>query len=145
MDYADDVYEKTFIYEIKTVLNIFVLFLPLTVFWAVYKLQIIYWESQHLNTDCGVGFLVLNKPLMIQCISPIITIFLIPIFSKILYPNLADCYIMIRPLTRIIVGMFLVAVALIVAGGLEMVLQVSFTSPGPIGYLPFRFIRAIQD
>lgn len=125
MDYADDVYEKELIQELKTVLNIFILFLTLPIFWALYNAKEAYFKPQTLNTDCNAGFFIINRPMMWSTINPFLVLCLVPIFSKILYPNLADCYIMTKPLTRIIVGMFLTAVAFIIAGGLQLVLQVT--------------------
>lgn len=123
MDYADDEYETDFIYAIKTVLNIFVLYIPLPVFWALYDQQGSRWTFQAAHMKGDIGFMTI-KPDQIQVANPIIILCLVPLFDQVIYPALAKCNIMTKPLTRITVGLFLAAVSFIVAGGLELILEV---------------------
>lgn len=123
LDYADDHYSAEFIFDVRCVLKIFVLFIPLPVFWALFDQQGSRWTLQSIMLDRKVanGWHIL--PDQIQAINPVLILIFIPIFDFVVYPALDKCRIPNRPLQRMVCGMFFAAVAFVVAGFLQVTIE----------------------
>ncbi|CAG7826433.1 unnamed protein product, partial [Allacma fusca] len=125
MDYADDKYTKREIEDIKIVLRVLFLFIPVPLYWSLYDQQGSRWTFQASRMDGDLGGFVL-KPDQLQVINPILVMILIPVFDRVIYPFLAKCNIMKKPLQRMVVGGTFVAIAFIVSGIVELQLEKTY-------------------
>ncbi|XP_074660946.1 solute carrier family 15 member 2-like isoform X2 [Tubulanus polymorphus] len=143
LDYADDMYEKTFIEDVKAVLWVLLIFLPLPVFWALYDQQGSTWTLQAEQMDGDLGFMVL-KPDQIQAINTILIIIFIPIFESCLYPLMTKCK-MNRPLLKMVLGMALAALAFVMAGFVQISIDKTIVPQLQMGESRVKFSNVVQN
>ncbi|KAK3578075.1 hypothetical protein CHS0354_032726 [Potamilus streckersoni] len=136
LDFAQSKFEAEFIEDVKMLLNVLFMYLPLPIFWALSDQQGSRWtlQAELLNGDIGV--LGRIEPEQMSALNPILILILIPIFDKGVYPLLDKCQIPNRPLQRIVVGLFISSFAFVVAGFVQIKID-SFKelplSPGEAG------------
>uniref|UniRef100_A0A8C6LJ37 Solute carrier family 15 member 2 n=1 Tax=Nothobranchius furzeri TaxID=105023 RepID=A0A8C6LJ37_NOTFU len=99
LDWAEDKYSKRLIEEIRMVLRVLVLYIPLPMFWALFDQQGSRWTLQ--ATRMNLAFML--NALMI--------LLFVPIFDLIIYPLVSLCRINIRPLRKMATGMIFAALA----------------------------------
>ncbi|XP_025093104.1 solute carrier family 15 member 2-like isoform X2 [Pomacea canaliculata] len=116
LEYAGDKYEMSFIEDVKRLLNVLWLFLPLPIFWALYNQQGSRWTLQAAELDGRMGALGRLKPDQLQALNPLLIILLIPVFEKMVYPLLESCRIPNSQLQRMAAGMTFVTISFCLAG-----------------------------
>ncbi|KAG5684395.1 hypothetical protein PVAND_013630 [Polypedilum vanderplanki] len=126
LDYAEPKYTKQMINDIKSVLKILLLFLPLPIFWALFDQQGSRWTFQATRMNGDIGFIEI-KPDQMQLINPLLILVFIPLFDVIVYPLLASFGIK-RPLQKLTVGGLLAAIAFIISGFVEIQLEKTYPS-----------------
>ncbi|CAL8268092.1 unnamed protein product [Lota lota] len=114
MDWAEDKYEKLLIAQIKMVLKVLFLYIPLPMFWTLFDQKGSRWTLQATTMDGNFGLLVL-QPDQMQTVNPILILTLVPIMDSVIYPLIRKCGLNFTPLRRMTVGMFLAAMAFIAA------------------------------
>jgi len=119
LDAAKESYEEDLVEEIKFltgVNGILILFIPIIFFWCLFDQTSTTWtyQAKHMY---GL------KADQAQMINPLLILILVPIFEFIIYPTLAKFNLLVKPLQRITVGMFLTALSFLVSGILELVIQ----------------------
>ncbi|CAL1582147.1 unnamed protein product [Knipowitschia caucasica] len=126
MDWAEEKYGKLLIAQIKMVLKVLFLYLPLPMFWTLFDQKGSRWTLQAttLNGDFG-GFIV--QPDQMQTFNPILILTLVPIMDNVIYPLIKKCGFDFSPLKRMTVGMFLAAMAFVCAAVVQ--LEVDKTLP----------------
>lgn len=126
MDWAEEKYEKLLIAQIKMVLKVLFLYLPLPMFWTLFDQKGSRWTLQAttLNGDFG-AFIV--QPDQMQTFNPILILTLVPIMDNVVYPLIKKCGLNFSPLKRMTVGMFLAAMAFVCAAVVQ--LEVDKTLP----------------
>uniref|UniRef100_A0AAQ4PS10 Solute carrier family 15 member 1 n=1 Tax=Gasterosteus aculeatus aculeatus TaxID=481459 RepID=A0AAQ4PS10_GASAC len=127
MDWAEEKYDKLLIAQVKMVLKVLFLYIPLPMFWALYDQQGSRWTLQATNMDGDFGILTI-QPDQMQTINAILILLLVPIVESVIYPLIAKCKINFTPLRRITVGMFFAALAFIAAALVEIQIEVSITT-----------------
>ncbi|XP_077297968.1 peptide transporter family 1-like [Arctopsyche grandis] len=125
LDYAKDTYDDVLINETKQVLRIFILFMPLAVYWSLLDQLGSRWTLQATKMDGNFG-LFTAKPDQMQVMSPVLVILFVALFKKGLYPCLEKCGIEFNSLHKLIVGSLLAGVAFICSGCLEMNLEKTY-------------------
>uniref|UniRef100_A0AAQ4R1T0 Solute carrier family 15 member 1 n=1 Tax=Gasterosteus aculeatus aculeatus TaxID=481459 RepID=A0AAQ4R1T0_GASAC len=125
MDWAEEKYDKLLIAQVKMVLKVLFLYIPLPMFWALYDQQGSRWTLQATNMDGD--FVRSDLPSRHQTINAILILLLVPIVESVIYPLIAKCKINFTPLRRITVGMFFAALAFIAAALVEI--QIERTLP----------------
>ncbi|KAM5182220.1 solute carrier family 15 member 1 [Mantella aurantiaca] len=114
MDWAKENYNELLIAQVKMVLKVLFLYIPLPMFWALFDQQGSRWTLQATTMDGNFGTIQI-QPDQMQTINALLIIVLVPIFDVALYPLLKKCKLNFSPLKRMTVGMFLAAMAFVVA------------------------------
>lgn len=119
MDWAEEKYDKLLIAQVKMVLKVLFLYIPLPMFWALFDQQGSRWTLQAttMNGDFGV-FVV--QPDQMQTFNPILILVLVPVMDFIVYPLIAKCNVNFGPLKRMTVGMFFAALAFVAAALVQL-------------------------
>lgn len=85
------VFKKLFVDDIKSLLRILVMYLPMPMFWALYEQQYSVWLIQGIQMDCRLWGDVLLLPDQMQVFNPILVLVFIPIFEAVIYPTVGKC------------------------------------------------------
>uniref|UniRef100_A0A3B4EL94 Solute carrier family 15 member 2 n=1 Tax=Pygocentrus nattereri TaxID=42514 RepID=A0A3B4EL94_PYGNA len=117
LDWAEEKYSKRLIQEIKMVLRVLVLYIPLPMFWALFDQQGSRWTLQATR---------MNMDFMLNAL--LILVF-IPIFDMGVYPLIGLCRIKLTPLRKMAAGMILAALAFCAATVVEVNKTVVETPP----------------
>uniref|UniRef100_A0A672IGF8 Solute carrier family 15 member 1 n=1 Tax=Salarias fasciatus TaxID=181472 RepID=A0A672IGF8_SALFA len=126
MDWAEEKYDKLLIAQVKMVLKVLFLYIPLPMFWALFDQQGSRWTLQATTMNGDFGLLTI-QPDQMQTINPILILVLVPIMDSLIYPLIAKCNLNFTALKRMTVGMFLAALAFVCAGLIQ--LQIDETLP----------------
>uniref|UniRef100_A0A671Z143 Solute carrier family 15 member 1 n=1 Tax=Sparus aurata TaxID=8175 RepID=A0A671Z143_SPAAU len=121
MDWADEKYDKLLIAQVKMVLKVLFLYIPLPMFWALFDQQGSRWTLQATTLN---GNFVSD---LLETVNPILILVLVPIMDSVIYPLIAKCKLNFSPLKRMTVGMFLAALAFIAAALVQI--QIDGTLP----------------
>ncbi|KAI5710969.1 hypothetical protein M8J75_012936 [Diaphorina citri] len=122
LDYAEDEYSPRLISDMKTVLAILFVFIPLPLFWSLFDQLGSSWTFQAARTDSQI-FGIHILPDQMQVISPMLSLILIPLFDNCIYPALDKIRILENPLRRMVCGGCIAGFAFISAGYVELNLQ----------------------
>ncbi|KAM8871572.1 solute carrier family 15 member 1b [Synchiropus picturatus] len=114
MDWAEEKYDKLLIAQVKMVLKVLFLYIPLPMFWALFDQQGSRWTLQATTMNGDFGALII-QPDQMQTVNPILILIMVPIMDSLIYPLIAKCKVNFTPLRRMTVGMFLAALAFIAA------------------------------
>ncbi|KYN38878.1 Solute carrier family 15 member 1 [Trachymyrmex septentrionalis] len=125
LDHADDVYDNKLIEDIKVVLRVLKLFVPLPIFWALYDQQGSQWTFQATRMDGQIGSITI-LPDQLQAVNPLLIMIFIPIFETGIYPIFAKIHFINTPLKKLVVGGLLASVAFVAAGIVEIELEKTY-------------------
>ncbi|KAH3753821.1 solute carrier family 15 member 2-like isoform X1 [Dreissena polymorpha] len=127
--YADDKFENHFIEDVRRLLKVLLMFLPLPMFWALSDQQGSRWtlQAEHMNGDMGIFGTI--KPDQMQALNPLLILALIPLLDKVVYPLLNKCHIPSRPLQKMVVGLFISSFAFVAAGFVQLKIDNAEESP----------------
>ncbi|CAB1433190.1 unnamed protein product [Pleuronectes platessa] len=126
MDWAEAKYSKLLIAQIKMVLKVLFLYIPLPMFWTLFDQKGSRWTLQATNMDGDFGLLVI-QPDQMQTVNPILILTLVPIMDSVLYPLIKKCGLNFTPLRRMTVGMLMAAIAFVCAALVQI--QIDTTLP----------------
>ncbi|XP_075053809.1 solute carrier family 15 member 1 [Mixophyes fleayi] len=119
MDWAKENYNELLIEQIKMTLKVLFLYIPLVMFWALYDQQGSRWTLQATTMNGNFGAIQI-QPDQMQTVNPILIIVLVPFVDIVLYPLIKKCKLNFTPLKRMTVGMFLAAMAFVVAAIIQI-------------------------
>uniref|UniRef100_A0A3B4ZQP8 Solute carrier family 15 member 1-like n=1 Tax=Stegastes partitus TaxID=144197 RepID=A0A3B4ZQP8_9TELE len=114
MDWAEEKYDKLLIAQIKMVLKVLFLYIPLPMFWTLFDQKGSRWTLQATTMDGDFGALVI-QPDQMQTVNPILILTLVPIMDSLVYPLIKKCGLNFTPLKRMTVGMFMASIAFVCA------------------------------
>ncbi|XP_034839700.1 peptide transporter family 1-like isoform X1 [Maniola hyperantus] len=137
LDHADDKYDANMIEDIKSLLRVLVLFLPLPVFWALFDQQGSRWTFQADRMEQDIGSWTLKADQM-QVINPLLILVFIPLFEVAIYPFMTYCKLIRKPLHKMIWGGILAACAFIISGVVELNLLPTYGTPVATGLAQLR-------
>ncbi|CAM4622357.1 hypothetical protein PO909_006012 [Leuciscus waleckii] len=126
MDWADEKYDKLLIAQVKMVLKVLFLYIPLPMFWALFDQQGSRWTLQATTMDGNFGAFII-QPDQMQIVNPVLIVIMVPIMDSAIYPLIKKCHINFTPLRRMTVGMILAALAFVAAALLQI--QIDRTIP----------------
>uniref|UniRef100_H3C9A9 Solute carrier family 15 member 1b n=1 Tax=Tetraodon nigroviridis TaxID=99883 RepID=H3C9A9_TETNG len=119
MDWAEEKYDKLLIAQVKMVLKVLFLYIPLPMFWALFDQQGSRWTLQATTMDGKFGSLEI-QPEHMQTVNPILILVLVPIMDTLIYPLISKCKLNFSPLKRMTVGMLLASVAFVAAALVQL-------------------------
>ncbi|NXG43874.1 S15A1 protein, partial [Psilopogon haemacephalus] len=126
LDWASEKYNKRLIVQIKMVMKVLFLFIPLPMFWALFDQQGSRWTLQATTMDGNFGAVQI-QPDQMQTVNAILIVIMVPIFDTVIYPLIKKCKINFTPLRKITVGMFLASMAFVAAALVQV--QIDKTIP----------------
>ncbi|XP_016093676.1 solute carrier family 15 member 1-like [Sinocyclocheilus grahami] len=126
MDWAKEKYDKLLIAQVKMVLKVLFLYIPLPMFWALFDQQGSRWTLQATTMDGNFGAFII-QPDQMQIVNPVLIVIMVPIMDSAVYPLIKKCHINFTPLRRMTVGMLLAALAFVAAALLQI--QIDRTMP----------------
>uniref|UniRef100_A0A8C7MN06 Solute carrier family 15 member 1 n=1 Tax=Oncorhynchus kisutch TaxID=8019 RepID=A0A8C7MN06_ONCKI len=127
MDWAEEKHEKLLIAQIKMVLKVLFLYIPLPMFWTLFDQKGSRWTLQATTMD---GNFTVN---------PILILTLVPIMDSVVYPLIKKCGLNFTPLRRMTVGMFLAAMAFVAAALVQIQIDVSVYNT----YIVWQFVSGL--
>ncbi|XP_034550655.1 solute carrier family 15 member 2 [Notolabrus celidotus] len=133
LDWAEDKYSKRLIQEIKMVLRVLVLFIPLPMFWALFDQQGSRWTLQATRMNMAFGDSFVIKPDQMQMLNALLILVFVPIFDLLLYPLVGFCRIRVTPLRKMAMGMIFAALAFGAATLVEVNVVKTVVEPAPAG------------
>ncbi|XP_057379153.1 solute carrier family 15 member 1-like [Daphnia carinata] len=141
LDYALDKFDKQLIEDVKRVLAVGFVFIPLPVFWALYDQQGSRWTFQatRMNGDLG-GFVL--KPDQMQIVNPLLILLLVPLFEAVIYPCFKKSGLL-TPLRRIGCGLVLCGLSFVISGFLEIALEPTYATIPADGRMQLNFINTL--
>ncbi|XP_047040747.1 peptide transporter family 1 isoform X1 [Helicoverpa zea] len=137
LDHADDKYDNNLIEDVKSLLRVLVLFIPLPVFWALFDQQGSRWTFQADRMEQDIGSWTLKADQM-QVLNPLLILIFIPIFEVAIYPFMSWCKLIRKPLHKMIWGGILAACAFIISGIVELNLLPTYGTPVSEGMAQLR-------
>ncbi|XP_041055768.1 solute carrier family 15 member 1-like [Carcharodon carcharias] len=126
MDWASEKYDERLIAQVKMVLKVLFLYLPLPMFWALFDQQGSRWTFQATTMNGNFGGIDI-QPDQMQTVNPILILILVPLVDAVVYPLIAKCNFNFTPLRKMTVGMFLAALAFVAAALVQI--QIDKTLP----------------
>ncbi|KAB5584624.1 hypothetical protein PHYPO_G00109660 [Pangasianodon hypophthalmus] len=126
MDWAEENYDKLLIAQVKMVLKVLFLYIPLPMFWALFDQQGSRWTLQATTMNGNFGVFIV-QPDQMQTVNPILILVMVPIVDNLVYPLIKKCGLNFTPLKRMTVGMFMAALAFVAAALVQ--LQIDQTLP----------------
>ncbi|VDL78443.1 unnamed protein product [Nippostrongylus brasiliensis] len=78
--------KKSFIDDVKSLLRVLIMFLPVPMFWALYDQQGSVWLIQGIQMDCRLSSTVLFLPDQVQTLNAVLILLFIPLFQIVIYP-----------------------------------------------------------
>ncbi|GMT07867.1 hypothetical protein PENTCL1PPCAC_30041, partial [Pristionchus entomophagus] len=117
--------KKEYVSDVRALLNVIVMFLPVPIFWSLYDQQGSIWLLQGIQMDCNV-FGILLLPDQMQTLNAVLILCFIPLFQVAVYPLFSMCF-NLTPLRKMVVGGWLAALSFLITGFVQ--LQVNTTLP----------------
>ncbi|KAK6629287.1 hypothetical protein RUM43_003104 [Polyplax serrata] len=144
LDKAQDKYDVEFIEDVKAALRVLVLYIPLPIFWALFDQQGSRWTFQATRMNGELGAFKI-QPDQMQVINPILILAFIPLFESVVYPLLAKCRLLTRPLQKLTVGGVLAAAAFFISAIVETQLEPTYAVLPKQGEGQVRFYNGLED
>ena len=122
---AEPDYPRAFIDDVRRLLSVLLVFVPICLFWALYDQQGSRWTFQALLMEPKVrmfGQTMTIKAEQMGIINAVLILVLIPVFDRVVYPAFGCVGIKCRPLVRIFWGMVLGVISFIMAALLQFVI-----------------------
>ncbi|KAI1723878.1 POT family domain-containing protein [Ditylenchus destructor] len=118
--------KKQFVEDIKSLLRVLVMYLPIPVFWALYDQQYTVWLVQAIQMDCRIWGDYLFLPDQMQFINPVLILVFIALFESVIYP-LCSYFVKLTPLRKMVAGGVVASIAFVVSAAVQV--KVNATLP----------------
>ncbi|GFR21775.1 solute carrier family 15 member 2 [Trichonephila clavata] len=141
LDYADDQYDFVLKRDIERLSRILVIYIPLTLFWALYAQQFSKWVIQATKMDGKLTGGVYIKPDHMQIFNPILFLIMIPVFNWIIYPLLSKVNLCNTPLKRMAIGGFMCAFSYVITAFIQVRIEAELPLLPPEGEIEILVIN----
>lgn len=119
LDYAKPIMGDQVVEDVRVVLKVLLVFVPLPVFWSLYDQHSSRWVFMANDMNRTVGKVTFLTE-QVQVLNPLLTLTMIPVFDRLIYPFFKKIGVNLHPLKhKMVVGMLLTALSFIVSGGLQ--------------------------
>ncbi|NXT05042.1 S15A1 protein, partial [Prunella fulvescens] len=128
LDWASEKYDKRLIAQIKMVLRVLFLYIPLPMFWAVFDQQGSRWTLQATSMDGNFVEIpnFFSHVHLLQIVNPILIVIMVPVVDSLVYPLIKKCKLNFTPLKKMTVGMFLGSMAFVAAALVQVQIDKSY-------------------
>uniref|UniRef100_I3KK53 Solute carrier family 15 member 2 n=1 Tax=Oreochromis niloticus TaxID=8128 RepID=I3KK53_ORENI len=140
LDWAEEKYSMRLIQEIKMVLRVLVLYIPLPMFWALFDQQGSRWTLQ--ATRMNLAFV---RPYLREMLNALLILVFVPIFDLIIYPLVRLCGLKITPLRKMAMGMVFAALAFGAATLVEVNVVKTVVNPAPAGKCLLQVVNLAKE
>lgn len=142
LDYAEETDGAQMVIDVKALLNVLVLYIPLPIFWTLFDQQGSRWTFQatRMDGELSEGFSL--KPDQMQVVNPLLILLFIPLYDAVIYPLLSKIGIR-RPLQKLTLGGILAGVAFIISAILELQLQKTYAVVPGVGQSQLRVYNGL--
>ncbi|XP_050006404.1 solute carrier family 15 member 1 isoform X1 [Alexandromys fortis] len=113
LDWAKEKYDERLISQVKMVMKVMFLYIPLPMFWALFDQQGSRWTLQATTMSGKIGSMEI-QPDQMQTVNAILIVIMVPIMDAVVYPLIAKCF-NFTSLKKMTVGMFLASMAFVAA------------------------------
>jgi peptide/beta-lactam:H+ symporter len=121
-----------FIEDVKSLLRVLVMYLPVPMFWALYDQQGSVWLIQGIQMDCRLWGSTLLLPDQMQTLNAVLILAFIPLFQVIVYPICAK-FVTLTPLRKMVAGGVVAALAFVVSGFIQLAVNKTLPDLPPAG------------
>ncbi|XP_066154994.1 peptide transporter family 1-like isoform X2 [Euwallacea fornicatus] len=125
LDRSESKYGIKLVSDIKALLKVLVIYIPIPIFWALYDQQGSGWTFQAVRMNGNIGFYTI-LPDQMQVVNPLLILAFIPMFTYGVYPVLTKCNLLTTPLQRLVCGGFLAAVAFGISAFVSLALEKTY-------------------
>lgn len=122
LDYSEEKYGERLVEDIKLILRVFFMFLPIPLYWALIEQTATAWVFVARRMNGDLGFYTLS-PDQMSLIGSIIYISLIPVVQFVVIPRLEGRGILRRPLQKMIAAGFFVVASFLMAAGVSFAIE----------------------
>jgi len=126
MDVSKKEFGHELVEDVKAMLRVLVLFIPVPIWWALFDQTGSRWTFQATRMNGNIGAAGTIYPDQIQVMNPILILILLPLFDRLVYPIFAKCNFLKKPLQRMCFGGILCALSFVISGILELELQKTY-------------------
>ncbi|KAF2882325.1 hypothetical protein ILUMI_23849 [Ignelater luminosus] len=122
LDYAEEEHGAKLVRDVKALLKVLVLYIPLPVFWALFDQQGSGWTFMARRMNGSLGFMTI-LPDQMQVVNPLLILAFIPLFQYAIYPLLNKCRFLTTPLQRLVAGGGLASLSFVVSAVICIALE----------------------
>lgn len=120
LDYAKPIMGDQIVEDVRIVLKVLLVFVPLPIFWSLYDQHASRWVYMADDMDKKLGKITLISD-QVQVLNPLLTLTMIPVFDRLIYPGIKRLGIDLHPLKhKMVAGMLLTALSFVVSGGIQI-------------------------
>lgn len=141
LDYAVEKHGQQLVNEVKVLLNVLVLYIPLPVFWSLFDQQGSRWTFQATRMMGFIGSYEI-KPDQMQVVNPLLILVFIPLYDVLFYPLLSKIGVR-RPLQKLTLGGILAGVAFLCSAIVELQLEKTYPILPQPGYSQLRIFNGL--
>eukprot|EP01112_Ceratiomyxa_fruticulosa_P009862 TRINITY_DN2590_c0_g1_i1.p1 TRINITY_DN2590_c0_g1~~TRINITY_DN2590_c0_g1_i1.p1 ORF type:complete len:543 (-),score=67.07 TRINITY_DN2590_c0_g1_i1:51-1679(-) len=145
LDAARGLYPKHTVDDVRSVVSVLVVFIPLPFFWSIFDQHSSRWvfQAERMNRHIFGGYEV--EPDQMPALNPFLVLLLVPIFDRGIYKAFDKCRFPLTPLKRMSVGMFIASLSFVYAGFLQLALDRSEEPLSIVWQLPQYLILTIGE
>lgn len=141
LDYAVEKHGQQLVNEVKVLLNVLVLYIPLPVFWSLFDQQGSRWTFQATRMMGFIGSYEI-KPDQMQVVNPLLILVFIPLYDVVFYPLLSKIGVR-RPLQKLTLGGILAGVAFLCSAIVELQLEKTYPILPGAGHSQLRIFNGL--
>lgn len=141
LDYAVEKHGQKLVNEVKVLLNVLVLYIPLPVFWSLFDQQGSRWTFQATRMMGFIGSYEI-KPDQMQVVNPLLILVFIPLYDVLFYPLLSKIGVR-RPLQKLTLGGILAGVAFLCSAIVELQLEKTYPILPSAGHCQLRIFNGL--
>ena len=121
---ALDRFDSKLIEDFRSVWSIILIFLPTPLYWCLFDQQGSLWTLQATRMDGRLfNSSYYIEPDQIGVANPLLLLASIPLFQLVIYPTLARCNLLEKPIQRMATGGFIAALTFVVSALIEVQIQ----------------------